>query len=74
VTLAIVPGTTVVRAEGATLGRVLDAAYPALHQGLSRRAFTTADTALRRTAWGLRNCAIGDVCSGPATSRETSIS
>ena len=52
-TLAIVRGLTVVRAEGATLGRVLDATYPVLHQGLSRRAFTTADAALRKTAWGL---------------------
>ena len=33
------------------LERVLDAAYPALHDGLSRRAFTTADAALRKTAW-----------------------
>jgi hypothetical protein len=52
VTVAIVQGPTVVRAEGATLGRVLDATYPALHQGLTRRAFTTADAALRKTAWG----------------------
>jgi hypothetical protein len=52
VTLAIVQGPTVVRAEGVTLGRVLDATYPALHQGLSRRAFTTADAALSKTAWG----------------------
>jgi hypothetical protein len=52
VTLAILQGPTVVRAEGATLGRVLDATYPVLHHGLSRRAFTTADAALRTTAWG----------------------
>jgi hypothetical protein len=41
----------VVRAEGPDLARVLDAAYPASHQGLSRRAFTAADAALRKTAW-----------------------
>jgi hypothetical protein len=52
VTRAIVQGATVVRAEDVTLERVLDAAYPALHQGLTRRAFTTADAALRKTAWG----------------------
>jgi hypothetical protein len=52
VTLAIVQGPTVVRAEGAPLvERVLDATYPLLHQGLSRRAFTAADAALRKTAW-----------------------
>ena len=52
-TLIAVQGPTVVRAEGATLARVLDAAYPVFHQGLSRPAFTTADAALRKTAWGL---------------------
>jgi hypothetical protein len=41
----------VVRAEGPILERVLDATYPASHQGLSRRAFTTADAAHRKTAW-----------------------
>jgi hypothetical protein len=43
----------VVRAEGPILDRVLDAAYPASHQGLSRRAFIAADAALRKTAWAL---------------------
>lgn len=43
----------VVRAEGPNLERVLDAAYPASHEGLSRRAFTTADAALRKTVWAL---------------------
>jgi hypothetical protein len=51
VTAAIVQRPIVVRAEGAILERVLDATYPAFHQGLSRRAFTTADTALGKTAW-----------------------
>jgi len=46
-----VQGPTVRRAEGALLERVLDATYPVLQQGLSRRAFTTADSALRKTAW-----------------------
>jgi hypothetical protein len=41
----------VVRAEGSLLERVLDAACPASHHGLSRQAFTTADAALRKTAW-----------------------
>src|SRR3954470_7018470 len=31
--------------------RVLDATYPASHQGLSRPAFATFDAALRKTAW-----------------------
>jgi hypothetical protein len=43
--------STVVRAEGALLDRVLDATYPASHQGLSRAAFTTLDAALGKTAW-----------------------
>ena len=43
--------STVVRAEGAVLDRVLDATYPASHQGLSREAFTTFDAALGKTAW-----------------------
>jgi hypothetical protein len=42
---------TVVRAEGPILERVLDATYPASHQGLSRRAFIASDAALRKTAW-----------------------
>jgi hypothetical protein len=46
-----VPGPTVVRAEGAILDRVLNATYPVLHQGLSRRAFAAAEAALRKTAW-----------------------
>jgi hypothetical protein len=53
--LAIAQGPTVVRAEGALLERVLDATYPVLHQGLSRRAFTTADAVLRKTAWAPRH-------------------
>ena len=51
-TCDIVPAATVVRAEDVTLDRVLEATGPALRQGLSRRAFTTADAALRKTAWG----------------------
>jgi hypothetical protein len=43
----------VVTAAGALLERVLDATYPSSHQDLSRRAFTTADGALARTAWAL---------------------
>ena len=41
----------IVRAEGAVLDRVLDATYPASHQGLSREAFATFDAALGKTAW-----------------------
>ena len=41
----------VVLAEGPILERVLDATYPASHQGLSRRAFTTADAAQGKIAW-----------------------
>ena len=33
------------------LERVLEATYPASHQGLSRRAFATFDAALGKTAW-----------------------
>jgi hypothetical protein len=43
--------STVLRAEGAVLDRVLDAMYPASHLGLRREAFTTFDAALRKTAW-----------------------
>jgi len=45
------PLPIVVRAEGPLLERVLDATYPTSHQGLSRRAFTTADAAHGKTAW-----------------------
>jgi hypothetical protein len=43
--------STVVRAEGAVLDRVLDETYPASHQGLGRAAFTTFDAALGKTVW-----------------------
>jgi len=42
---------TVVPAEGPLLERVLDATYPASEHGLSRRAFTSADAAVRKTTW-----------------------
>jgi hypothetical protein len=42
---------SVVRAEGAVLARVLNAAYAASRVGLSRAAFTSCDGALRKTSW-----------------------
>lgn len=42
-------------AEGAILERILDTTYPALHQDLSRQAFTKLDAAQRKTAWALRH-------------------
>lgn len=46
---------TVVPAEGPLLDRILDLTYPALHQDLSRQAFTRLDAVQRKTAWSLRH-------------------
>lgn len=44
--------TTVVRAEGAVLDRVLDATHVIWHEGLSRQAYGRYHAAQMRTAWG----------------------
>jgi hypothetical protein len=50
-----VPVPMLVPAEGAILAHILDTMYPRLHQGLTRRAFRTLDSALRRTDWARRH-------------------
>jgi GNAT superfamily N-acetyltransferase len=44
--------TTVVRAEGAVLDRILEATHPIWHEGLSRQAYGRYHAAQMRTAWG----------------------
>ena len=43
---------TLIPAEGALLGRILDTEHEALSEGLSRPAYAKFDAALLKTAWG----------------------
>ena len=47
--------TTVIPAEGLLLERVLDAIWPAGHEGLHRHAYARFDAAQMKTAWGRRH-------------------
>jgi hypothetical protein len=43
---------TVIPAEGLILERILEATWPAWHEGLSRQAYARFDAAQMKTAWG----------------------
>lgn len=47
--------TTVIPAEGLILERILDATWPACHEGLNRHAYSRFDAAQMKTAWGRRH-------------------
>ena len=47
--------TTVVPADGIILDRILEAAYPTRHEGLSRQAYARFELAQAKTAWGLEH-------------------
>jgi hypothetical protein len=46
---------TVIPAEGLILERILDATWPAWHEGLQRHAYARFDAAQMKTAWGRRH-------------------
>ena len=46
---------TVIPAEGIILERILDATWPAWHEGLNRQAYARFDAAQMKTAWGRRH-------------------
>jgi hypothetical protein len=46
---------TVIPAEGIILERILEATWPAWHEGLNRQAYARFDAAQMKTAWGRRH-------------------